>query len=296
MIDRACISLNNACNLRCKYCHFQDKMDNDESMSYENLKTIIDNIHSYCTINNLTNFKLGIVGSGEPMIKKKLIINMLEYISSHNYNELNVYSITNGTLLTEEDLIVFYRYKEIIKLCFSLDGYESLHNVGRAAFSKTFNTVKLYNKIFGCMPSINATVNKISYQNKEKVIEFFKDLKIESVVFSKLVGYTENDLYLTDEEFIDFLNFAKSMGYSSRQFNSIKKYDCTMYGNLCGVGRTNIFFTNEGVYPCGRFYKNKKYLLGKTTDSLVFFENEMMKIIPVEDGLCYYQKNLEVNK
>ena len=296
MIDRACISLNNTCNLKCKYCHFQDKMDSPESISYENLKTIVDNIHSYCKINNITNFKLGIVGSGEPMIKKNLIINMLEYISSCNYNEFNIYTITNGTLLLEEDLIEFYKYKEIIKLCFSLDGYESLHNVGRAAFSKTFNTIKLYNKIFGFMPSINATVNKISYQNKEKLIKFFKDLKIESVVFSKLVGYTESDLYINDEEFIDFLNFSKSMGYSSRQFNSIKKYDCTMYGNLCGVGRTNIFFTNEGVYPCGRFYKNEKYFLGKATDSLNVLENNMKQITPVKDGLCYYQQNVEGNK
>lgn len=27
MITRACISINNQCNLRCKYCHFQEKAE-----------------------------------------------------------------------------------------------------------------------------------------------------------------------------------------------------------------------------------------------------------------------------
>ena len=35
-----------------------------------------------------------------------------------------------------------------------------------------------------------------------------------------------------------------------------------MYGTLCGVGRTNIFVTKRGIYPCGRFYGNEDYNYG----------------------------------
>ena len=36
------------CNLRCKYCHFQDKQFDYTSFTMQELKIIIDNIHNYC--------------------------------------------------------------------------------------------------------------------------------------------------------------------------------------------------------------------------------------------------------
>ena len=57
MIDRACISLTNKCNLKCKYCHFQDKQNNYSEFSIDDLKAIVDNIHDYCKQNHLEKFK-----------------------------------------------------------------------------------------------------------------------------------------------------------------------------------------------------------------------------------------------
>ena len=291
MIDRACISLNNNCNLKCKYCHFQDKQKDFNSFEIEQLKTIIDNIYTYSKKYNISRFKLGIVGSGEPLLKSELILELLDYIEQQKYNNLAIYTITNGTLLTIDLLKRFKQHN--IKICISLDGYEKLHNTGRMAYDKAMQGINNYFNVYNEYPSINATVNLVSYQNREKLIEFFQSHNLYDVTFSKLVGYFEKDLYITDEQFKEFMDFAETKGMNSRQFRKEKCYDCTMYGRLCGVGRTNIFITPEGIYPCGRFYKNDNYLLGKFDSDLFEVEKYVNQMNPVEDGKCYYIENVE---
>lgn len=293
MIDRACISLSNCCNLKCKYCHFQDKQQDPSKFSFQELVDITNNIHEYCKINNISVFKIGIVGAGEPMLQKEFIFNLLKYIQQNKLEELSLYTISNGTLLNEKDIKIFYEYRDIIRLCISLDGYKELHNIGRSQFDKVMKTIKIYKQIFGDYPYINATINKISYENKEKLLDFFLNKGLLNVTFSKLVGYKEKDLYISENEFSKFMESAKSSGIKSRQFSNEKKYDCTMYGALCGVGKTNIFYTPEGIYPCGRFYKNNAYKLGEYKNSLFDIENEMKNLKPVVDGECYYKKYVE---
>ena len=92
------------------------------------------------------------------------------------------------------------------------------------------------------------------------------------------------------------MEYARVSGLNSRQFSKEKKYDCTMYGRLCGVGRTNIFITPEGVYPCGRFYKNDKYLLGAYNSPLSDIEKKVSAMKPVSDGKCFYIENVEDKK
>ena len=68
-----------------------------------------------------------------------------------------------------------------------------------------------------------------------------------------------------------------------------KKYDCTMYGRSCGVGRTNIFYIGHDVYPCGRFVGQRQHLLGASTDKLDAIEEVMSKRFPpCPDGQCWY--------
>ena len=296
MIDRACISLNNNCNLRCRYCHFQDKQHDFTAFGLPELIKIADNIHVYCTDNKISAFKLGIVGSGEPMLKKKEIFGLLDHIVSHGYFELKLYTITNGTLLSKDDILRFRSYGNIINLCFSLDGYEDIHNYGRAKYADVMMRIEWYKEIFKEAPSINATVNKISCDNKENLVSFFKEHGLFNVTFSKLVGYFEADLYITDAQYFEFMEFIKISGLNSRQFSNEKKYDCTMYGRLCGVGRTNVFITPEGIYPCGRFYKNNKYLLGAYDSDFDELETKVALMKPVEDGKCFYIENVEVRE
>lgn len=293
MIDRACISLTNKCNLKCKYCHFRDKQNIFSSFQFNDIKLILDNIHSYCLLNNISAFKLGIVGSGEPLINRSVLFKSVEYVSKQSYKEIKLYTITNGTLLTKKDMEFFYAYRNVIRLCFSLDGYEEIHNAGRDKFNEVMKSIYLYKEMFNDLPYINATVNLLSYQNKERLARFFKDNGLINVTFSILSGYFEKDLYITENQFNEFMEYMQSECLNSRQFRDEIVYDCTMYGKLCGVGRTNIFITPEGVYPCGRFYKNNEYKIGDYNQSLSEIENEMKKFLPASNGCCYYKQFVE---
>lgn len=294
MIDRACISLNNNCNLHCRYCHFQEKQKDYNSFDFPQLKVILDNIHAYCIQHSIKKFKLGIVGSGEPMLKADTILDILDHVSIKNYSELSMYTISNGTLFTDNLLKKFLKYKDVIKICISLDGYEAIHNTGRQEYSKVMDGIQKYKNVFGKAPSINATVNILSYKNKEQLIEFYKENGLYDITFSILVGYFNKDLFISQENFFSFMQFAKDSGIKSRQFRSEKCYDCTMYGKLCGVGRTNIFIAPEGIYPCGRFYKMEAYKLCAYDVELNKIEKYMQRFEPVQDGKCYYNENVEV--
>lgn len=293
MIDRCCISLSNVCNLKCRYCHFREKQQEQSELRENDLLHITENIHAYCAKRNVSAFKLGIVGAGEPMLKKQLIFKLLKHIRKNAYTELKLYTITNGTLLSIEDLEEFYKYRDMIKLSFSLDGYRELHNYGRACYEKVMESIKLYETIFEKAPAINATVNAITISNKEKAARFFMENNLLDVTFSKLVGYKNADLYISDKEFDDFMRYIKTTRINCRQFNENPTYDCTMYGKLCGVGRTNIFIAPEGIYPCGRFYRNEQYRLGSYNDSFFDIEDRISALQPVEKGKCYYRCHVE---
>lgn len=280
--------------MHCRYCHFQDKQKDFDSFSFQQLKLILDNIHIYCSKREIKKFKLGLVGAGEPMLKAGVMLEALGYIFSMDYSELSIYTISNGTLFTENLLGKFLEYRDRIKICVSLDGYEELHNIGRQAFDRVMGGIEIYKSVFGEYPAINATATMVSYKNKEKLADFFKGNGLYDVTFSILAGCHEKDLFISYEDFLAFMEYMKEAGLKSRQFRNEKCYDCTMYGKLCGVGRTNIIITPEGIYPCGRFYKMPDYYMGAYDVTLDEIEEHMCRFTPVQDGKCYYIENVEV--
>ena len=73
MIDRVCISINNRCNLACKYCHFHEKgLSEDVPMD---VTKILENLKAYAK----SSFKIGFVGSGEPLLDFKLLKEYTEH-------------------------------------------------------------------------------------------------------------------------------------------------------------------------------------------------------------------------
>lgn len=295
MIDRVCISLSSKCQLRCTYCHFDAHIDKNqvtEISENDALKTIL-NLREYATSNQV-KIKVGLVGSGEPLLRFPLItkiIDMAEKIDPEGF--LSFYTISNGMHFNDEICRFFFEHRERIKLCFSLDGNEKVHNLcrktatGKGTFQAVMNSLQLYKDTFGEAPSINATVHRETLRNANSILDFFEE-NFKEITFSRLVDSESPLLYISKKDFQEFMELAHARNLALRQFNA-KKYDCTMYGRLCGVGRTNIYFDNGKVYPCGRFVGNEKYELGCTTNPINVIEERMKKsITPCIDGQCYY--------
>lgn len=234
MINRICISINNRCNLRCKYCHFQEKgfIQKAEMNVFE----ILDNVKTYAGNNE---FKIGFVGNGEPFLDWDLLRQYIAYIS--DCDNISAYTITNGTVgLTEDD----WHFLELnrVNVGFSLDGFKAIHNLYRnESYDDVMRNVEVYRNVTGHYPTFNATVGKESLKHEDAVIEYFTMFGTR-VTFSRMIGRYGISL----EEYKDFLNKAENKLNVRRGGN-----DCTMYGGHCGAGINNFFFANGYVYLCG---------------------------------------------
>lgn len=233
MVDRICISINNRCNLSCRYCHFHEKgcIEAHEMDVFE----ILDNVKRYAR----ESFKIGFVGNGECFLDWPLLKSYISYIGE--YPEISAYTITNGTVRLKEDDWLFLENHNI-NVGFSIDGYKELHDMNRCgSFDTAISNVEYYKQITGHYPTFNATVGKESLQNAAKVIDFFRPFGTR-VTFSRMTG----KYGITLEEYRDFLTEAEKVIPVRRGGK-----DCTMYGGQCGAGINNYFFANGKVYYCG---------------------------------------------
>lgn len=233
MINRICISINNRCNLGCKYCHFHEK-GSIEPRDMD-VFAILDNVKAYAK----ERFKIGFVGNGEAFLDWPLLKSYIIHIEDSPL--INAYTITNGTIdLPDEE----WRFLEDhrINVGFSLDGNKELHNLYRNnSFDKVVGTVEHYKKITGHYPTFNATVGRESLANADEVIAFFSTYGTR-VTFSRMIGKYGISL----EEYREFIKSAEAYIPVRRGGK-----DCTMYGGQCGAGTNNYFFSNGYVYYCG---------------------------------------------
>ncbi len=264
MVDRICISVNNRCNLSCRYCHFREKGRID--VAPMNIYKILDNVQKYAR----QSFKIGFVGNGESFLDWPLLKSYIQYLE--DYPNIHIYTITNGTImLADKDLEFLEAHR--VNVGFSLDGYQELHNKNRCnSFAQIIEHIEQYRKVTGHYPTFNATVGKESLKNTEKIIAFFKPFR-SRVTFSRMIGRYGISL----EEYRVFLDKVEKELFIRRG-----QKDCTMYGGKCGAGINNYFFSNGKVYYCGNCVD-----LMPVADSDISFE-ELEKIsLEFDRNFCY---------
>lgn len=264
MVNRICISINNRCNLSCKYCHFHEKgIIEDAPMD---IFQILDNVKAYAT----GPFKIGFVGNGEPFLDWEKLRAYIQYIEDCPY--ISAYTITNGTIhLPTSELHFLEDHK--VNVGFSIDGPKELHNLYRPnSFDLAMRGANIYKEIIGHYPTFNATIGKEALANSDSVINFFNRFGTK-ITFSRMIGKYGISL----QEYRSFLEIAEKSLPVRRGGD-----DCTMYGGRCGAGINNFFFANGFVYYCGNCID-----LPPIADSgISFFELENQSLI-FDRNYCY---------
>lgn len=233
MVDRICISINNRCNLSCKYCHFHEK-GLSEDIPMDVLK-ILKNVKEYAQ----HQFKIGFVGNGEPLLDYDRLKQYILYLADNE--NVSIYTITNGTVeLADEEWNFLEEHR--INVGFSVDGPEDIHNLYRGnTLQRVLKNVEKYKTCTGHYPTFNATVGKESLDKLEDIIAFFKPFGTR-ITFSRMIGKYGISL----EEYKAFIHEVEKHLPVRRG-----ALDCTMYGGMCGAGANNFFFSNGKVYLCG---------------------------------------------
>lgn len=240
MITRACISINNRCNLNCKYCHFHEKKDYIKNEEMDVI-TILDNIISHIEKYNIELFKLGFVGNGEPLLDYTKLQEYILHIGSYLMEgRIAAYTISNGLLVDREKLEFFKEYN--VNVGFSIDGIPDIHNQYRCGtHARVMEKIKLYREVYGKYPSMNCTVGKEVIANSEETIAFFEQFG-NRITFSRMIG----------EYGISLIEFNEFLHKAMERLNvRTGGYDCTMYGGMCGAGMDNIFYANGRIFICG---------------------------------------------
>lgn len=263
-IDKICISINNKCNLACKYCHFHEKYG--ITISEMDVFNILDNVKHYAK----ESFKIGFVGNGECFLDWEKLKSYITYLE--NCENISIYTITNGTIaLSEEDWRFLEKHR--VNVGFSIDGYKDLHDMNRCgSFDIAIKNVEAYKSATGHYPTFNATVGADSLKNADEIISFFKKYGTK-VTFSRMIG----KYGITLQEYRMFLEYAEKEIPIRRG-----GLDCTMYGGQCGAGKNNYFFANGKVYYCG----NCVDLLPIGDSDMTFEELEKISL-QFDRNLCY---------
>lgn len=240
MITRVCISINNRCNLNCKYCHFHEKKDSIVESEMDVFR-ILDNIRQHIERNAIRSFKIGFVGNGEPLLEfdklRKYIDHIADLLES---GVVSAYTITNGISLSRS--MLEYLSANKVNVGFSIDGLKTVHDKWRCnSYDKVMQSIELYREVVGTYPSMNCTVGRDVLDNADETIQFFETFG-SRITFSRMIGPYGISL----SEFNTFLDKA------AKTLNVRRGgYDCTMYGGMCGAGMNNIFYANGKIYVCG---------------------------------------------
>ena len=117
------IHLTGRCNLRCKYCYENKK---DTEASFDNIKALIDN-----EIKSNSNYSVITFYGGEPLLRKDLIYQTIDYINSKDSQTKFYFGMTTNGMLMDEEFIQYIKENEFVSIAYSFDGTKDVQNLNR---------------------------------------------------------------------------------------------------------------------------------------------------------------------
>lgn len=225
-MEQLIIELTGKCNLRCKYCIYNDYNDgnrnfNLKEMEFETARKAIDYIYSHHHSKRLSITFYG----GEPLLNFDVMKACIDYSLEHLKEcNLSFSFTTNLTLMTEEIADYLARVPEL-SIVLSLDGPEEVQNSARVyvdnrpTFKDAFKGLKILAKAINKYKKTNVTFNSVllppyTVEHFEEINNFFESLDFMPEGTGVQVSYPSPNT--VPQSYIDKL---KSEGYTDEQLN-----------------------------------------------------------------------------
>lgn len=262
-----CLEITNFCNLNCKYCFNSSK--NNAMMTNEQITKILDKLFSLYP--NKEKYFIDLSGDGEPLTNLDGVLFIEEYALKKQEEirkEINISFVTNGTLLTKENVRKLENKGTII-YGISIDGTKRVHDSNRV-FSNNKGTfksiIKNLNNItkkefLGCAVTIS---NNVFSLKKElvKLNKYFNTISVKPVrslfLTKDLVEkWIKEYEILTDYLLLSIQKKDYSLLFSLLNGDDyfgkfiIKAFMGGISLNRCDAGAGRIFVDiNNNVFPC----------------------------------------------
>ena len=278
------------CNLRCKYCFYEDEVNNRDIASYgvmkeETVDNIINNAYSYLSNGGYVSFAFQ---GGEPTVATlPFFKSFVKKAKERKPNNISIrFSIqTNGTLIDEE--WAEFLSKEGFLVGLSIDGYKSNHDKYRLdassnpTYDKVLETKKLFDKYNVQYNALCVVTKDIAYAPK-KAYNTLKNLGFRYIQFIACLDFIslrgKLPWSLTPEAYGNFLCQVFDLyfnDYMKGDYHSIRLFDDYIHTLLkdnqstcatCGKCGAYVVVEGDGsIYPCD-FFCLDSYKIGNINE------------------------------
>ena len=274
------IHLTEKCNLNCKYCYEKNNKNSKiQDISFDNIKALIDYVTNQKEKYNIIYFY-----GGEPLLRKDIIKETINYINSKKSKTKFYYSITtNGTLL-DDAFINYMKQNKFIYIAYSIDGLKETQDLNRITFDNkgSFDIVeknakKVLNTFDSVIAMVAVTKNNLHYLSKN--IEYLINLGFNHInlQFNYLDNWQDDDLKEIKKQYskIASIYADKIMQECDLEIpiidDKIKtyvndKYNCN---DNCQFGMKTINVGTDGnFYPCMQFVNYDEFIIGNCKDGI----------------------------
>lgn len=300
------ISLTEKCNMRCEYCGYHEKYDEEyqpKEMSQSMLEKAIDEYLLHSKESN--EIAISFYG-GEPLLKFDLIQHAVEYVKDNHFGQNVMYIITTNGLLLDKEEIRNFLIENNFYITISLDGPKRLHDryridvSGEATHQRVMDNLRKIKKT-----NYNYFKDRINYNAvvappyQEAVLnEYFKDCNVNMF-----------DLRMTDyfrEKYID--NSGIEVENNSSDIKSRPIADTVyMLRKLKKFHNLMSATSHEISRPCGYCCPFEKKVFVKSDGALLVCEKVDEDVAEYEVGDVYkwidyeklehlYQQTIEISQ
>lgn len=258
------------CNLQCSYCYEKHNLRGQEFIPFPVGR---DSILHYLNNDDEFNFLEIDFFGGEPLLAFPLIKKIVEWVTSQEWNKPYIFSIgTNGTVLDEEIKNWLTKYRDFVKVSFSIDGCKEAHDLARSnSYDRLSENIPFFKANWPTQTAkMTVSTDTIPYlaqsiiHLEELGLEFTANLGFEDMwgdreqeaqllkayedQLDKLVDYyVKNDHLYPPPPILTAL--PTYLGLNDQ--GESQRSDCNRY---CGAGHEMVVIDIDGqYYPCHRF-------------------------------------------
>ena len=267
-ISNAIIFLTHKCNLRCPYCFEDHSRTEDVSLStIDDFYNFVKDSHTLPT----TNIEMF---GGEPTLNRKAFI----YALKTYFNDPDIpgrfFSMTNGTLLTEDyikeirDIIDSSKYKHKTFLFYiSIDDVsEPVKNLNR--IRKTLDLLNKYKIDF----TVEVVISKLNYTHLFNHVKELLHYKPKDINLRRLCNtsvWTDEEILVIESQckkIIDELDYHNIIFPGKYNVDNQRIIDAHCAPKQHNKYTTHFIDVDGTIYPCEVCASRKKYAMGSIYD------------------------------